>query len=247
MPVLPRRPEPELPPAVFVHGYSCSSSHWAEAVERLGDHMDVVLLSLPGHDGVPAPADRPLTIAACADHVAREVREGGRVGARLIGHSLGGMVGMQCAAEHPTLFSALILTDSFPRLGAPDPFSKSYWQGSPPRLKARLVRQMMENRRKLPSALWESVVAFDGGPFLARIPVPVRGIYGDRGEVDHERLTKCLLEFGLSAVPHLELHLVREAGHFVMLEQPEALYGLLRQLLDNLPEGVPRREREQAT
>jgi len=234
---MPRPPKRPQPPAVFVHGYSCSSSHWLGAEERLAGRHGVWRLSLPGHDNAPLPEGRRLDIAACADYVARQVRETGRAGCRLIGHSLGGMVGMRCAAEHPELFSALVLVDSFPRLGAPDPFTKSYWHGSPPKLKGRIVRQMMANRRKLPSTLWESVVAFDGEPDLARLSLPVRGIYGDRGEDDHDRLRNLLLGFGLGAVPDLEVHIIRDAGHFVMLEQPTALYRLLERVLDELPPG----------
>ena len=237
MPRPRKRPEGHPPPAVFVHGYSCSSSHWLPAEERLGDRFEVWRLSLPGHDDVPAPEGRVLDIAACADYVAAWVREAGRTGARLIGHSLGGMVGMRCVAENPGLFSGLVLVDAFPRLGAPDPFTKSYWHGSPPQLKGRVVRQMMNNRRKLPSTLWESVVAFDGAPYLAAMPVPVRGIYGDRGEEDHERLRNLLIGFGLGAVPDLKLHVIRDAGHFVMLEQPAAFYRLLGRILDDLAPG----------
>lgn len=237
MPGSCKRPGEPRPPVVFVHGYSCSSSHWLEAEERLGDRYAVWRLSLPGHDGVPVPEGRALDITGCADYVAERVRETGRAGARLVGHSLGGMVGMRCVAEHPDLFSALVLVDAFPRLGAPDPFTRSYWHGSPPQLKRRIVRQMMTNRRRLPSTLWESVVAFDGAPYLATMPVPVRGIYGDRGEEDHERLGNLLLGFGLGAVPDLELHIIRDAGHFVMLEQPAAFYRLLRRILEGLVPG----------
>jgi pimeloyl-ACP methyl ester carboxylesterase len=234
---MPRPPKPSGPPAVFVHGYSCSSSHWLAAEQRLGARYPVRRLSLPGHDGTPLPEGRPLDIDACADYVARKVGETGEAGCRLIGHSLGGMVGMRCAAEHPELFSALVLVDSFPRLGAPEPFTRSYWHGSPPKLKARVVRQMIHNRRQLPPTLWESVVAFDGEPDLARLRLPVRGIYGDRGEDDHPRLTNSLLGFGLGAVPDLEVYILRDAGHFVMLEQPAAFYRLLGRVLDELPQG----------
>jgi len=231
---MPRPKDAAAPPAVFVHGYSCSSSHWLGAEERLRD-VDVWRLSLPGHDGTPLPEGRPLDIDACADFLAAQVEAAGWRGCRLVGHSLGGMVGMRCAAHHPGLFSALILVDSFPRLGAPEPFTRSYWHGSPPQLKGRIVRQMVRNRRALPSTLWESVVGFDGGPDLAALQLPVRGTYGDRGEEDHARLTNSLLEFGLDAVSDLKIHIIRDAGHFVMLEQPTAFFRLLGRILDELP------------
>ncbi|MBM3497575.1 MAG: alpha/beta hydrolase [Armatimonadetes bacterium] len=225
------------PPAVFVHGYSCSSSHWLAAEERLQGHGEVRRLSLPGHDNVPAPDGAALDLDLCAEYVAQQVESTGLAGCRLIGHSLGGMVGMRCGARHPGLLSGLVLVDAFPRLGAPEPFGRSYWHGSDPKLKARVVRQMMNNRRRLPSTLWESVVGFDGTGDLAGLRLPVRGIYGDRGEDDHEGLRNSLLGFGLGAVSDLEIHILRDAGHFVMLEQPSAFYRLLGRVLDALPRG----------
>jgi pimeloyl-ACP methyl ester carboxylesterase len=229
----PGQSERPWPPAVFVHGHCCSSRHWAEARARLGEHTRLELLSLPGHDDVPLPSDRPLDIAACAEHVLRETAA--LHGPVLVGHSLGGMIGMQCLLDRPDAFSALVLVDAFPSLGMPEPFTRSYWEGSPPTLKARIVRQMMDRRKRLPATLWESIVAFDARPDLARLAAPVRGIYGDRGEVDHAVLAKSLREFGLGAIPDLEIHTVEQAGHFVMLEQPEAFYACLAGVLSRLP------------
>ena len=204
------------PLAVYVHGYSCTRGHWEETADRLRDLLEPVLVSLPGHDGTPLPEGR-LDMAACAKHVNAAAEGAGRPGL-LVGHSLGGMAGMICAHGRPELYSGLVLVDAFPRLGPPAPFNRSYWEGSPPELKASIIREMMEVRRGLPDTLWESVVAFDGGPLLAEMRVPVRGIYGDRGEVDHELLEKSLRATGLGDA---QIRVVGRAGHFVMLEQPE--------------------------
>lgn len=223
---------------VLLHGYSCTSKHWLPAEKWIGDRAQIWRLSLPGHDRTPVPNDRPLDIAACSDYVAKCLRYRGWNGVRLVGHSLGGMVGMQCVAEHPELFSALVLVDAFPRLGVPDPFARSWWHGSPPSVRKRVVREMMARRRLLPNSLWESVVAFDGRPYLTAIRLPIRGIYGDRGEDDCPRLTKLLLELGLGLASDLELCIIPRAGHFVMLEQPQAFYQVLARILEALPEGA---------
>lgn len=233
----PRRREDPGPRrlAVFVHGYSCSSRHWSGARERLGREADVELVSLPGHGGALLPSGRRLDIDACVDHVLAAVAAAGDRELCLVGHSLGGMIGLACVRQRPELFTALVLVDAFPKLGPPHPFDKSFWPGSPAALKSRIVKEMMETRRKLPSSLWESVVAFDASPYLQELRLPVRGIYGDRGEGDHERLHEALVQVGLGRLPDARFHFVPQAGHFVMLEQPDAFYGLLTQIVSDLP------------
>jgi 3-oxoadipate enol-lactonase len=237
MPASPGTPEASRaePLTILVHGYSCSRDYWSGAREGLGQNADVELVSLPGHDGTPLPAGRRLDVEACVDHVLGAVASAGDREVCLVGHSLGGMIGLACARRRPTPLTAVVLVDAFPRLGAPPPFDRSFWSGSPPELKARIVKEMMATRRKLPSSLWESVAAFDAGRYLDELTVPVRGIYGDRGETDHAPLHGAIAGTGLGRIPDLRLHIVDRAGHFVMLERPQAFYGLLAQVLVDLP------------
>lgn len=221
--------------AAFVHGYSCSSKHWVGARERLEGEVGIELVSLPGHDGVPLPSAGKLDVEACVDHVLASAAAAGDRKVCLIGHSLGGMVGLVAARQRPELLTALVLVDAFPKLGPPHPFDKSFWSGSPPALKSRIVKEMMETRRRLPSSLWESVVAFDASPYLPELSLPVRGIYGDRGEDDYELLHGALRQACLGCIPDVRFCFVPQAGHFAMLEQPEAFYGLLAQALRDLP------------
>lgn len=201
----------------------------------MGPDVGVELVSLPGHDGEPPPSGRKLDIEACVDHVLAAVAAGGDCQACLVGHSLGGMIGLACARQRPELLAALVLVDAFPKLGPPHPFDKSFWPGSPAVLKSGIVKEMMETRRKLPSSLWESVVGFDARGYLQELRLPVRGVYGDRGECDREALHGALRQAGLGRLPDARFHFVPGAGHFVMLERPDAFYGLLAQILSGLP------------
>jgi len=219
----------------FVHGYSCSWRHWTEARERLGQQHEVTLVSLPGHGGMPLPLGRSLRFDDCVEHILAQVSESGRPGAVLIGHSLGGMLGIAGVHRRPGLFGGLVLVDAYPKLGQPSPFDRSFWEGSPPALKAGIVRGMMEMRRGLPATLWESVVAFDGRPLLAEVGLPVRGIYGDRGQPDHTAHRERLLESGLAAARDVEVRFVRDAGHFVMLERPEEFWEVVMRVVAELP------------
>jgi pimeloyl-ACP methyl ester carboxylesterase len=215
----------------FVHGYSCSWRHWAEARERLGRRHDVALVSLPGHGGTPLPPGGSLRFDDCVQHILAQVSESGQPGVILVGHSLGGMLGVAGVHRRPDLFRALVLVDAYPTLGQPSPFDRSFWEGSPPALKASIVRGMMEARRGLPATLWESVAAFDGRLLLAEVGLPVRGIYGDRGQPDHAAHRKHLLDNGLAGARDVGIHFVRNAAHFVMLEQPEEFWEVLAEVV----------------
>lgn len=92
---------------VFVHGTRLTRSAWTAQVDALSDTYRVVAMDLPGHGSL---ADRPFTITAAADELARviETAAGGR--AVVVGLSLGGYVAMDLAARRPELIRGLVLS-----------------------------------------------------------------------------------------------------------------------------------------
>ncbi len=99
---------PEGAPAiVFVHGTRLTRMSWRAQVDDLHDTYRVIAIDLPGHGAL---ADRPFTLAAAADELARviETAAGGR--AVVVGLSLGGYVAMDLAARRPELVRALVLS-----------------------------------------------------------------------------------------------------------------------------------------
>lgn len=94
-------------PIVFVHGTRLSRSMWRPQMDELRGTYRVIALDLPGHGAL---ADRPFTVAAATDQVARviEAAAGGR--AVVVGLSLGGYVAMDLAARRPELVLGLVLS-----------------------------------------------------------------------------------------------------------------------------------------
>lgn len=94
---------------VFVHGLGGSSTNWTELMAGLRDEADCYAVELPGFGWSPPP---PNDRYAIEDHV-RAVRafiDFLDVGAvHLVGNSLGGVVCVQLAAEHPELVRSLVL------------------------------------------------------------------------------------------------------------------------------------------
>ena len=99
---------PESAPAiVFVHGTRLTRSAWTPQVEALRDAFRVVAMDLPGHGAL---ADRPFTMAAASDELARVIASAAGGRAIVVGLSLGGYVAMDLAATRPDLVRGLVLS-----------------------------------------------------------------------------------------------------------------------------------------
>lgn len=93
----------EGPPLLLVHGYGGAAWNFAELVPLLGGRR-LIVPDLPGHGGSSPLAAAP-TLAAFADAVALLLEKPTDV----VGHSLGGVVGLRLAARHPALVRRLLL------------------------------------------------------------------------------------------------------------------------------------------
>ncbi len=108
------------PPVVLVHGLGGSSENWMRVAPLLAAGHAVHALDLPGFGRTP-PAGRPPTVAANVALLAAYVRERVRQPAIFVGNSMGGLLSLCTAAEHPDVVRALVLVDpAMPRApGAP--------------------------------------------------------------------------------------------------------------------------------
>lgn len=97
-------------PVVLVHGLAGSGRWWRHNIEPLAHHFRVFMVDLPGfggnHGGAPVPlAAMPGLLAAWLDHL-------GLRRVALIGHSMGGRIVAELAADAPERVSRLILVDA---------------------------------------------------------------------------------------------------------------------------------------
>lgn len=95
-------------PVVFVHGLAAWRGVWRGQLERLGKRRPVVAFDLRSHGDSSASEAECSRSDLAADLVglldALEIRR-----AVLVGHSAGGVVAMQAAADHPGRVAALVL------------------------------------------------------------------------------------------------------------------------------------------
>lgn len=111
------RTEGSGPDVVLVPGLNSSPRAWASTVAALPGYR-YHLVQVAGFAGQPAGGNREGNVAApVADEIARYIRESNLKQPAVIGHSMGGTIGMMLASRHPDALSRLMVVDMFPYLG----------------------------------------------------------------------------------------------------------------------------------
>lgn len=94
---------------VLIHGYGFDARSWSP-VDIAFDGMQVIKLSLPGF-GSEAPTE-PYTIASLAQKYWQTIEAAAHPTVHLVGHSMGGYVCMEMAAQQPSGVASLALVHS---------------------------------------------------------------------------------------------------------------------------------------
>lgn len=103
---------------ILIPGLSSSRDVWNTTAAALDDNYRVHLVQLNGFAGAPVGANgEGLVSAPVAEEIARYIRENNLERPAVIGHSMGGSIGMMLAARHPDSVGKLMVVDMFPFMG----------------------------------------------------------------------------------------------------------------------------------
>ena len=120
-------PHPGRPPVVLLHGIGSRGQSWWPVIDSLAEHFHLYQLDLRGHgaSGKPTSGYRMEHYAADLDAAldALDLSE-----PRIMGHSLGALVTLVWASEHPSRAAALVVED--PSLHTPPDILDAFagWQ-----------------------------------------------------------------------------------------------------------------------
>ncbi len=98
--------DPDRPAVIFLHGAGFDRTAWRLQTRWFAHHgRSVLAVDFPGHGWSDGPALS--SIAALADWTAALIAETGVKQAALVGHSMGALVALDCAARHGDKVRAL--------------------------------------------------------------------------------------------------------------------------------------------
>ncbi|NIA70532.1 alpha/beta hydrolase [Pelagibius litoralis] len=107
--------DPDLPAVVFLHGAGLDHTVWALPARYFAHHdASVLAVDLPGHGRSGGAA--LTSIEAIADWTVKLLDEAGLAKATLVGHSMGALAALDCAARHTGRVRAAALMGVAPKM-----------------------------------------------------------------------------------------------------------------------------------
>ena len=100
---------------VFIHGWTANRHRWDEQLNHFADRYRVISLDLRGHGDSGVTPDL-YTIDGLAREVLALLDRLGVYRFVPVGHSMGGMIALSLALEHPERVERLIIVDSLGRM-----------------------------------------------------------------------------------------------------------------------------------
>jgi pimeloyl-ACP methyl ester carboxylesterase len=218
------------PPLVLLHGLSGSSRWWARNIAPLAQHFEVHTVDLAGFGRSRGAG--PFQLAAAAAQMAGWMEQIGIERAAVAGHSMGGLVAAELAADHPQRVERLVLVAAaLPALRlAPFETPADLIRGLP-YLPFSFLELLLPDliRAGVPtvvSALAELLSADIRGK-LTQITAPTLLVWGDCDPLVPLRQAWQLARL----VPCHELAIFKHVGHNPMWERPESFNQLLVEFL----------------
>jgi pimeloyl-ACP methyl ester carboxylesterase len=226
-------------PVCLLHGAGSSSVVWMDAVKRIAPHRRVFAPDLPGHgqsDRWHPPPE--VSVAMYRDAVGTVCASLKIPKCVLVGHSMGALIALHVAATWPERVAGLVLVGGGAKLAVgarvyeriqsdfakfPEWMAKVAWSPSTPRERVeRWAGISLTADQEITDADFRAVERFDGRESLARIATPTLIVCGADDLLTPPKLSEQLL-----AIAGSRLAVIPEAGHQVMLEQPDRFHSEL--------------------
>lgn len=234
------------PPLVLIHGEGGEHLSWPPEVRRLPD-CRVFTLDLPGHGKTEGPGLQ--SVEGYARSVVDFMDAAGLSRAVFAGHGMGGAIALVLALDHPDRVAGILLISTGPCLPVPSsvlenaaspstlPLAINTLQGmsfSPETsvdLRGIVFKRLTETRQTLLLGDWLACDRFDVTGRLGAIRTSTLVVCGTGDKITPLHFSETLS----SQIPGAALQTVDEAGHMLVLEQPQHLAKLISIFLATIP------------
>ena len=233
--------DPAKPAVIFLHGAGFDRTTWRLQTRWFAHHgRSVLAIDFPGHgwsDGAALPS-----IPALADWTAALIDDAGVTQAALVGHSMGALVALDCAARHGDKVRALGLCGVATEMPVHPEMLESakantlkvqelmtFWGIGNALHKGGMVSPGLWLRRESlavlsgnkPDVIYTDLAACnvykDAPVRAAQVKCPTVLVLGDGDLMTPPAKGKALA----AAIPSAKAVVVPECGHFMMVERPD--------------------------
>lgn len=233
------------PTLLLVHGWTCNLGFW-RGQASLSDEMRVVLVDLPGHGRSDKP-ERAYSMELMARALDAVLSDAKIEKAVLVGHSMGTPVVWQFSRLHPEKTQALIAVDGSFRSNFKTQEERERWASrnkgggdyktrmasrldgligttAAPQLRDEIKAEMLRTPEHVAASC--SYEMTDPKVYVKDPPigVPVLGVYTSQWPKDYRPEIA-------GFIPKLDYRTLDGAGHFLMMERPDAFNDLVRAFL----------------
>lgn len=236
---------PDRKTLVFIHGSGGDHTNWMRQYLPLQQEFNIVALDLPGHGRSEGPGERE--VAAYGEWVKKTLAGLGVRQPVLVGHSLGAAICLNLAIRYADAAAAVVPVGGGLKMPV-NPLILEGLKQDPAAVIALAAKFSIakQNRETFSALLTESLSRVDPdilhGDFSAcnalditaaveKIRIPALVICGSEDKMTPPALSQAIHD----RIPGAKLTLIDRAGHFVMLENPEAFNSALRDFVNRLP------------
>ena len=233
------------PPMIFVHGWCCDRSYFAPQLQHFAAGHVVVTMDLRGHGDSSGPGPGPdgYDVDVLADDVLAVAEAAGFGAPVLVGHSLGALVGLACAAR-PGAIRALVMVDPAPITNEPvkaflresfdvvradddrswrTAFVEGMFLPTDVTRRDVIIEETRGTAPGIAAAVMRAMGEFDGVSALGNATVPVLSIGSAVPANSPDDLRR--------ACPPITIGQTVGAGHFNQLEVPEQVNAMIERFM----------------
>jgi pimeloyl-ACP methyl ester carboxylesterase len=230
------------PTLSLVHGWMCDQTYWRAQIPALAERFGVVTVDLAGH-GLSGTDRQTWTLNFLAQDTAAVITHLGLDDVIVIGHSMGGRVGLEVARGLPGIVFDVVGVDTLhdadetsnpevlDLLGSLekdftkncDGFVRSmFGEGTDGALIDHIASDMCSGPGEIGTALLRGYVAFDLAAAMRSAGVPIRCVNADKWPTNVEA-NREYADFDAVILP--------KVGHFLMQEAPDELNSALVEIV----------------
>ncbi|MBU2710948.1 alpha/beta fold hydrolase [Zooshikella harenae] len=227
-------------PVLLLHGLGSCGKDWQAQIEVLAAHYYVITPDFRGH-GDSAKPPGPYSIRGMAEDIRQLLAQLKIQRCHVVGLSMGGMIALQLAVDHPTLFYSITLINSGPGISSLNWSTKLFiWQRiaiiklfgmrvhsyllmkrlfplpSQDKLREKGTQRWQQNDKAAYLAAFEALVHWSVEPQLERIQCPVLVL-----AAEHDYTPVAYKQSYIRHFKQGTLAVITDSRHASPLDQPE--------------------------